>query len=332
MKCRVLPLLFALLLAAPALGDRFFYDGLLYEDVTINGYRNDGVSVTLKAGGKILSLSKISWMAIDAAPTLVDAEKSRTADPKKAAALYRDAIRALNDPDQKMLAELRAVAPTDADGRYVEALGDFLDVYAADPTEATWSMHPTHLPNAGSTMLVEAAERIQAALPKFSSDGAKKNLKTLQLELYTKAGDPRADSLVKELTTGIVESSSPKAAAAPTEESAIEPIQAAIKAKDFAGAIQQADALIRVAREETVIRAYELKALAYQGENQLDAAAATLLRIATYYPASTSAPTALLMAADLQKRGGHEAEAARLYHEIIDKYPSAPEAIKATGK
>jgi tetratricopeptide (TPR) repeat protein len=332
MKCRTLTLLIPLLVAAPACADQLFYDGLTYSDITINGYKNDGVSVTLKGGEQVLSLPKISWMALDAAPAFVEGERARASNPKKAAALYKEAIHALNDPDQKRLAELRAVAPTDADGRYVEALDDFLDVYAAAPTDATWILHPTHIPNAGSTMLVEAAEHIQAALPKVQSDDAKGHLQRLQLELYTKAGDPRADSLVKQLTTGIVESSTPKTASSLIEEGSIEPIQEAIKAKDFAGAIKQADALIRTAGEDAAIRAYELKALAYQGQNQLDAAAATLLRIVTYYPASTSAPTALLMAGDLQKRMGHTPEAQRLYHEIVDKYPSSPEAIKATGQ
>jgi tetratricopeptide (TPR) repeat protein len=335
MKCRLLPLLGILFVAVgprALRADQLFYDGLTYSDVTINGYHGDGVLVTLKSGQQVMSLAKISWMALDAAPAFVEAERARVSAPKKAAALYKEAIHALNDPDQKRLAELRAIAPTDADGRYVEALADFLDVYAANPNEATWPLHPTHLPGAGSTMLLEAADQIQKALPNFSSDEAKGHLLRMQLELYTKAGDPRADTLVKQLTTGIVESSTPKTASSLIEEGAIGPIQEAIKAKDFASAIQQADALIRVAGEDTAIRAYELKALAYQGENQLDAAASTLLHIMTYYPASTSAPTALLMAADLQKRSGHSPEAQRLYHEIVEKYPTSPEAIKASGQ
>jgi tetratricopeptide (TPR) repeat protein len=332
MKCRHLAFLLTLLAGSVARADQLFYDGFTYADVAINGYRNGGVVVTLKGGVQDMNLAKVSWMAIDAAPGFVEAERARAGDPKKAAALYKAAIHALNDPDQKRLAELRAVAPTDADGRYIEAMDYFLDVYAASPDEPTWGMHPSHIPNAGSTMLVEAAEHIQAALPKIHSEEATGHLQRLQLELYTKAGDPRADALVKQLTTGIVESSTPKTAASLIEEGAIQPIQEAIKAKDFSGAITQADALIRTASEDTAIRAYELKALAYQGQNQLDSAASTLLRIATFYPASTSAPTSLLMAGDLQKRMGHSPEAQRLYHEIVDKYPSSPEAIKASGQ
>ncbi len=321
-----------LLLDVPARADRVFYDGFEYADVVVIGYKNDRLAVTLKAGVKLLELGKVKWIALDGAAQFRDAEEARTTDVKKSAAFYRDAIRALNDPDQKLLAELRAVAPTDADGKYVDAITWFLDVYAVHPTDATWKLHPTHIPAPGSMMLTEAAERIQSRLAGFESEEAKKNLKTLQLELYSKAGDPRANSLVKELTTGIVESAEPKPAAAVTEASVIEPIQNAIKSKDYAGAIRQADELLRRASEETAIRAYELKALAYEGENNRDAAAATLLHISVFYPASTSAPTALLLAADLQKQLHHAAEANRLYREIMDKYPTSPEAIKAAGK
>ena len=321
-----------LFLAGPAFADRVFYDGLEYADVTIIGYKKDAMVATLKSGDKRFDLAKVKWISLDATPRFLEAEQARVTDPKKSAALYLETIHSLNDPDQKLLAELRAVAPTDADGRYFEAIGYFLDVYSVNPTDATWKLHPSHIPASGSTMLVAAAERIQSRLDRFQSEEAKHNLRTLQLELYTKAGDPRADALVKELTTGIVESNTPKPDAPVTEASIIEPLQTAIRAKDYAGAISHADLILPTASEETAIRVYELKALAYQEENKLDIAASTLLRISTYYPASTSAPTALLMAADLQKSLNHVPEANRLYHEITDKYPTSPEAIKAAGK
>src|ERR1700759_766131 len=96
----------ALGVGVPSLwADKVNYDGLDYPDVTVNGYRNGGLSVTVKAGGRVFDLAKVKWIDLDAAPKMRQAEELRTKDPRGALALYRDAIRGLNDPDLKQLAE-----------------------------------------------------------------------------------------------------------------------------------------------------------------------------------------------------------------------------------
>ena len=333
MKTSAFAVLVALCLAAPAaLADRVNYDNLEYADVTVNGYHNGGLSVTVKAGERLFDLAKVKWIELAAAPKMRQAEELRATDPRGALALYRDAIRGLDDPDLKHLAEVRAIPVAEADGKWIDAVTYFLDVYQAQSTPDIWKLRPMKFPAAGSTMMSESAALIERRLPSFESDEAKKNLKTFELEIYTKSNDPRAEALARELS-GVPEETRkrPEATAPLTVEGAVAPIEAALKSKDYDGAIKQADEMLGSASDALAIRLYQLKADALDGENKPEAAAATLLRIASYYPSTPEAPAALLVAAELQKRQNHADEAKRLYKEIVDKYPDSPAAIRAKG-
>ena len=214
--------------------------------MTVNGYRNGGLSVTVKAGERVFELSKVKWIELDAAPKMRQAEELRAKDPRGALALYRDAIRALNDPDLKQLAEVRAIPVAEADGKWIDAVTYFLDLYKAQPTADVWKLRPTKFPAAGSTMMAESAALIEKRLPGFDSDEAKRNLKTFELEIYTKSNDPRAEALARELS-GVPQDAGEAGAkksdeAAPlTVEGTVAPIFAAVKNKDFDGAVKQVD-------------------------------------------------------------------------------------------
>ncbi|HUO10032.1 MAG TPA: tetratricopeptide repeat protein [Phycisphaerae bacterium] len=327
----VLAALFLLPFIAPAVADEVSFDGLDYRDATINGYRDGGLSVTLKGGEKHFDLSNVQWIALDASPDMLTAEKLRDKDPRAALASYQKAIRSLDDHDLKLLAELRAIAPADATGKWIDAVNYFLDVYLASPTPDVWKFRPTHFPAASSTMMPESAATIEHRLPAFTSDEAKKNLKTFQLEIYTKSNDPRADKLARELSGVPDESPTKLDNSPPTDDALVAPIEAALNAKDFAAALKQADAHLPSASDSLAIRLYQLQARAYAGLNKPDLEASTLLRIPTFYPATPEAPAALLVAADLQKQQNHPDEAKRLYQEIIAKYPDSPAAIRAKG-
>jgi tetratricopeptide (TPR) repeat protein len=316
-----------------ALGDKVNYDGMDYADVTVNGYQDGGVSVTVKAGVRIFELSKVKWIDLNATPKMRAAEELRGKDPRGALALYREAIRGLDDPELKRLAEVRAIPAAEGAGSWVEAVGYFLDVYQAQPTADVWKLRPTKFPGAGSTMMGESAGLIEKKLGAFSSEEAERNLKTFELEIYTKSNDPRAEGLARELSGVPAEDGGKKAVdAAPlTVEGMVAPIEGALKDKDFEGVVKQCDEKLGGASDSLAIRLYQLKAAGLEGEGKLDLAAATLVRIASFYPSSAEAPAGLLVAADLQKKQNHGEEAKRLYQEIVEKYPDSPAAIRAKG-
>src|SRR3954470_24497992 len=79
--------------------DQLAYDG------TVNGLRNGRVSLTLKSGmEKLFDLGQVAAIELDAVPKMTDAEASR-ADAKRAVALYKQAIAAINKPELRLLAE-----------------------------------------------------------------------------------------------------------------------------------------------------------------------------------------------------------------------------------
>ncbi|MGN6368484.1 MAG: tetratricopeptide repeat protein [Phycisphaerae bacterium] len=323
----------ALAVGGSALGDAVNYDGMEYGDVTVNGYQDGGVSVTVKAGQRIFELSKVKWIDLSATPKMKAAEELRGRDPRGALALYREAIRGLDELELKRLAEVRAIPVAEGAGNWVEAVGYFLDVYQAQPTADVWKLRPTNFPGAGSTMMGESAALIEKRLGAFRSDEAKKHLKTFELEIYTKSNDPRAEGLARELSGVPADSGEKKVTeAAPlTVEGMVGPIEGAFTGKDFAGAVKMCDEKLGGASDALAIRLYQLKAAGLEGEGKADLAAATLLRIASFYPSSGEAPAALLVAAELEKKQNHGEEAKRLYREIVEKYPDSPAAIRAKG-
>jgi hypothetical protein len=321
------------LLALAARGeDSFMYDGFGHSG-TIKGLREGRLWAVVPAGERLFELAKVEKIRLEGTPRFQEAELVRKTDAKKAAAFYKEAIRGLNDPALKLLAEARAIEPTDADGKWSEAVGYFLDVYASSPTEAVWAARPTHLPAAGSSMLKESYEKIQGALKNFKSDEARKHLKNLQLDLLTRAGDTEAAvRLAKEIETGVVEDPTPRPQPvdpAGGSAAALGEMQAALQAKEYARALKVSETLLATATGETAIQAWQLQAKAYEGENRLDLATAAILRVVAHYPSSAAAPGALLQAAEWQKRASHPAAAKALLAEILASYPDSREAAVA---
>ena len=322
--------------------DSFLSDGMPYTG-TINGIRNGKLSMTIRGVERQYELDQVKAIALDSVPKFVEAEGVRSEDPKRASALYRQLIPGINKAEIRQLAEWRAVEPTDKDGRWVEAVTLFLDVYPANPAEALWNGRPTHFPAAGSSMLTESADKVAAAVKVAKSEEAKKNLKTYLVEIYTRAGDTQAAQRVaKELTTGVVEDSAAStggtaSTARPSASSAavsggIARVEDALNGRQFDAAIAQIDALLPGAGGDQAVQLFVLKARACEGQGKLEDAAAVLLRVPAHYPSNPVAPGALLRAAALLRRLDRPDAAKNIYREIIERYPDSPEATAARGQ
>jgi hypothetical protein len=303
---------------------------------TVNGLRNGKLSLTLNTGAeKSLDLPDIASIALDQSPQFLAAEKLR-ADPLQAiaaAAAYKALIPTLNNPALKLLAEARAIDPTDRDARWTEALALFLDVYQSAPTDAVWKLRPTHIPAAPSRLLTDSADQITAALKNVPNDAVRQNLRQLLRDIYTRAGDTAAAARVtREIATGTADPPPPASSPSPVNTVALAAINTALSAKDYASALRQIDPLLPTATGESAVQLFSLKARAFEGQNQLESAVALWLRIPAHYPASPAAPAALQRAADLQQQLNHLAEAQALLAELRSAYPNSPEAAKLGAK
>ncbi len=332
--------------AGLASADSFKYDGLGYKDVKVVGLKDGQMTAALASGERTFEISKLEEISIDGMQKFTDAEAARK-NPAKAAALYIDAIRTINRKEIHLLAEARSIVPLDASGKWLDAVTNFLDVYAYGPTPEAWELRPKNLPASGSKLLGESADRINSRLSSFKSTDALKNLKTFLLEIYTKANDPRAAKLAAELGSGTVETVPTTGAATPqtpTQETPtnttpaatgsedVSAVDAAIKARKYDDAIALADNLLASATGEPAITLFELKARAYQAQNKLNDASLALMRIAVFYPTNARASAALLQAADLQAQLKNQDAAKRLYKEVVDKYPNSPSGQSARKK
>jgi len=120
-------------------------------DGTVIGIRDGKLSMREGAGGadRRVDFSEVKAIGLVEFPKMMAAEAARSSDAKTSAALYKQVVAAINNPGLKLLAQMRAIEPTDVDGRWVEAVGLFLEVYQAQPVEAVWKAHPTHVQGAG---------------------------------------------------------------------------------------------------------------------------------------------------------------------------------------
>jgi tetratricopeptide (TPR) repeat protein len=334
---RCLLLLVCISAAAPAAHaeDSFNFDGLTYS-TTINGLRDGKLSAMVGGSEKLYDLDKVQQITLGASARFNDAEMARADNAKKAAAFYREAIRGLNSVPLKQLAEYRAIEPTDADGRWVDAINYFLDLYQSAPIDSIWKIRPTHMPAPSSSMLRESADRIAAAIRSARSDEAKKNLKTFQMDIYTQMGDTEsAQRLAKEIATGIVEDPSARAKepdAAALANAALGQVDALLRDKKYDAAIEKTDALLSSSTADVCVQLFLLKARAYEEKGNTELAVATLLRIPAHYPTSGAVPAALLHAAELEKRANHADEAKALFDEIVQAHPDAKEAVTAKAQ
>jgi tetratricopeptide (TPR) repeat protein len=317
--------------------DEVTADGFPYGTALVLGIRNDKLAFRTQAGKELqVDLGKVSKIIIDKMPKFNAAEEARDSDAKRAAALYKEALQQeLTNRALRPLGLWRSIGPTDADGRWTEAVTLFLSLYQTNPTEAVWAIRPTHIPAAGSSMLKESADLIGSRLAQFSNADAKKNLQLMQVDLYTKAGETKAAArLARELSGAAPEPEVGNAGGSGAETvpiGAVEmaPIEDAIKSGKYETALELSDKLLARATGDGAATVTMAKARAYAGAKQRELAAATYLRVAIFYPKSAAAPAALLAAADLQRQMQHEEEAKRLYKELSEKYADSPEAVRA---
>ena len=315
----------AALIGRPAFADSVAVATGTY-DGTINGIRNGKVSLTPKAGAeKLFELSEVAALSLDQWPKFLQAERLR-ADPLQtaaAAAAYKALIATINKPELRLLAEWRAIDPTDRDNRWTEAVALFLDVYQASPTETLWKFRPAHWPAATSKMLPDSADKVAAAVKSAKTDEAQKNLRVFLLEIYTRAGDTTAAQRVaREISTGLAEDPD----VTPAQTAALGAIDAALQAGNFAAAATRAGALLATATGEPAAQAFASQARALEGQEQWEAAAAVWLRIPAHYPASPGAPAALWRAAELEQKLNHPQAAKALADELRTQYPESKES------
>lgn len=300
---------------------------------TINGIRGGKLAVTLKAGGeKVVALEEVKGLAVEAVPQFAQAEAVRE-DTLKAVKAYRELVAAVNKPELRLVAQWRAFEPLDRGGQWVEAVGMFLEVYGASPTEGVWKVRPSHMPGAGSKTLTEAADKVAAAVKGTKGEEARKNLQGWLLEMYTKAGDTEAAArLASAMAPGAVESVAPvRGGAAAGDQAALGEVEAAFRNKDYAGVIKKADVWLATITGETAIQLFAFKAQAQEALGKDEEAAGTWLRIVAHYPTNTRAAEALLAAGRLELKSGHAEEAKVLFREVMEKFPGTKEAAAAKG-
>ncbi len=313
--------------------DSFNYDGISYSG-TIVGQRDGKLVATLGSTDRSYDLDKVLVITLSANENFTNAEIVRATDVKKAAALYKEAISSLNSPALKQLAKLRAIQPTAQDGKWLDAVGYFLDVYQAFPVDAVWKVRPTHMPDPGSSMLKDSTDRIAAVAKTIRTDEARKNLQSFERDILNQAGDTAAAGrLAREAATGIAEdppapSPSRPVDAAAQSDAGLAEMEAAIRAKDYDGAIKRAEARLDTASPDLSVQLFRQEARVYQEENKPELAIAALLRISAHYPSSPEVPAALLEAGTLEK-SDHPAAAKALFQEIVEKFPNSKEAVIA---
>ncbi len=321
-----------------ASADTIIFDGFKYDNVEITDYKDGGLVGVSSAGEKLYPFRSLDLVQLEGQETFNKAEAARKSkDWTTAGEMYSNALKDIR-PKFKKVVEARAIAAFDINGKFPEAMKAFLDIYAASPTAGTYALRPMKLPDAASQSLATAASMINNSLrdKAFNTAVAQQNLKSMLLEIYTQAGDPKATALAAELGVGGPAAVAVVAAAAPGKNvPAAEPtldlsaIDQALAAKRYDAVIQKADAMLPTADDESAIRLYLAQAQAYVALQKPEEAQAAYLRIAIHYPQNRAqAPRALLAAAELQSRTNPDG-AKRLYREILEKYPDSPEALKA---
>jgi len=294
-------------------------------DGTVLGIHNGKVAIRADGVEKQFDFEKVTIIDVAGTERLFAAEQARD-DAKKAAALYKQAIPTINKAELKLLAEWRAIGPTEQDGRWSEALALFLDVYKNEPAESVWKTRPQRWPAAGSEMLNQGAELVAKAIKETKSDDAQKNLRAYLVDIYNHA-DRKDDAarLAREIATGIPDTGEHAETLPPP--AGLTAIDAALQKKDFANVVSAVDALLATGISgEPAARAFTFKAQALEGLDKTDDAIAAWLRIPAHYPSSTQAPVALMRAAELEIKLERKDQAAALLREIQENYPESSQA------
>jgi len=314
------------------LADTAVIEKMSYPNVTVK--LQDG-KVVISGAGRDTSydLGKVDSLIIERQDRFNDAEAAMTAgDYKKAAVAYGDAIGKINAKEVKLLAKARAIKACDEDGRWVEAVRYFLEVYASAPNASIWALRPAKMPEGGSKLLGESANMVSLKVndPAFKAADAQKNLKVWLLEIYTKANDSRATALAQQLSgTSDAVQEKPAEAAGSAVSIDLGGIDAAFAAKKYEDVVRIADAALdHGAVGEGAVKLFMVKGDALKALGKNDEACLAYLRIAAHYPANGQCATALLAAANLEKEKQPDAAKA-LYMDIVRKYPHSLQAAEA---
>ena len=326
--------------------DSYMSKGVPETDVTFKDVQDGKLVVTMSNGReKTVPLTDIASMNLKDLKAFNDAEGKRD-KPADAAKLYLEALRNASKT-QRRFVQARALPSLDAAGFYADAMQAFIELYSNSPTAGIWELHPRNLPADGKSLyLVDAASAIAGrvnAVPFTRDPEAQKNLNGILLEIYNKQGNTaKAAEVAKILGIDVAPvpvpetGSTPPAIVGPTipiTGAGVADVDAAMAAKKWEQAVAAADSALTAQRDDaTAIKLYTSRALALKNLNRLEEAAASYMRVAAYYPASTvPASEALFNAGDIQKALKHDDEAKRLGAEIESKYPGSAAAAKAEG-
>ena len=331
---RVYPLLIVAMAASAARADRIVTATRTFDGVSVSALRA-GAVVAREADGASLRvpLREVITLQIDGATALSRAEADRAAQAwRKAADDYTAALRATDDPDLRRLVEARSIAALDAGGQWLAAVQRFIDIYTATPDDGTWALRPTHLPEAGSSLLGDSAKLVEQALaspPLSTAPGAARHLRSMLLDIYNQANDPRAADVARELA----------AAAPPTTAASMAApgdgfLQAAKLALDNGNAddaLRLADDGLKAAGGATAAGLHIVRAAALEKQGKPGDAVAELLKVPVFYPDTAEAPEALRKAAALEDAQGNHDAAARLREQLAARYPKSAAAPQAAG-
>jgi hypothetical protein len=185
MRLSCAALLFPVLVLAGALRaeDSFVVDGFKYVG-RINGLRDGKLSVTLSGGERTYALRDVSGIALGESPEFTAAEAARAAgEMRMAAARYGAAVSGMRAGGVKQLAELRAMGAADAAGRWAEAAGYFVDVYAEVGGEAVWEARPRNRPPLESSGVAASFDAVTAAIRRAKGEEVRRNLEAFRREI-----------------------------------------------------------------------------------------------------------------------------------------------------
>lgn len=299
---------------------------------------------------KSFPLADIERVEITGLSKLTDAEEARAQkDWPRANALYVEAGRSTSKAVQ-MLTQARLIRVLDERGQWSDAVKTFLKIYATEPGDAAWSLRPANLPVESSVMLPESARQIEAAmqLPALQTVPAQRHMKQLLVDIYLQMNDARAAKLAHQLQEGVDSGpaastsaakpvESPAATSAPAEkttgvDAAIKQAEELLAQKKYPEALAALDAAADKADGAAAAQLAVLRGDALAAAGQNDDALMAYIRVPGMADSGTWGGAALLKAADLQKKLGRDEAAARLYREVMDKYPDTLWAKEAEKK
>lgn len=339
----------------------FFSSAVLADSIITKTQTISDCKIIRVVGGRVIArvgddaksfpLADVERVEITGLNKLAEAEEARAQkDWPRANALYVEAGRSTSKAVQ-MLAQARLIRVLDERGQWSDAVKTFLKIYATEPGDAAWSLRPANLPEESSVMLPESARQVEAAmqLPALQTVPAQRHMKQLLVDIYLQMNDARAAKLAHQLQEGVDSgpaapasaagkpAESPAATSAPAEkttglDAAIKQAEELLAQKKYPEALAALDAAADKADGAAAAQLAVLRGDALAAAGQNDDALMAYIRVPGMADSETWGGAALLKAADLQKKLGRDEAAARLYREVIDKYPDTLWAKEAERK